>query len=66
MLAEKVETYEDFRDACDDGFTLFQGYFFCRPEIVATKDIATSKASLAALIGRSGINRTWTFRSLKR
>jgi EAL and modified HD-GYP domain-containing signal transduction protein len=42
-LAEKVETRAEFDQAVKDGYTLFQGYFFCRPEIIARKDLSTSK-----------------------
>lgn len=35
ILAEKVETEEDFRKAVDMGFQLFQGFFFSKPKIVA-------------------------------
>jgi len=31
MLAEKVETQQEFQQAKGEGFTLFQGYYFCRP-----------------------------------
>ncbi|MFH1998838.1 MAG: EAL domain-containing protein, partial [Planctomycetota bacterium] len=31
MLAEKVETREEFTNAVSMGYTLFQGYFFCKP-----------------------------------
>lgn len=34
MLAEKVETQEQFVAAQDVGFVYFQGYFFRRPEVV--------------------------------
>ena len=34
MLAEKVETQEEFAEAMQMGYSLFQGYFFCRPEIM--------------------------------
>jgi EAL and modified HD-GYP domain-containing signal transduction protein len=34
MLAEKVETYAEFEWALNDGYDLFQGYFFARPEVV--------------------------------
>src|SRR5438552_364246 len=43
LLAEKVETAEDVRDAEAAGYTLFQGYFFQRPEMVAREDIPPSK-----------------------
>ncbi len=31
LVAEKIETQEEFRQARDEGFTLIQGYYFCRP-----------------------------------
>ena len=34
MLAEKVETQEDFHTAFDAGYDYFQGYFFSRPAIL--------------------------------
>ncbi len=40
LLAEKVETYEEFELAKEMGFTLFQGYFFSKPEILTKKDIS--------------------------
>ena len=39
MLAEKVETHADFKAALEMGYTLFQGYFFSRPRIVAARDV---------------------------
>lgn len=38
MLAEKVETEDEFRWASANGFSLFQGYFFARPEINAVTE----------------------------
>jgi len=43
MLAEKVETPEQYERARSQGYELFQGYFFSRPRIVAIKDIPASK-----------------------
>ncbi|AJD89689.1 hypothetical protein JMA_03720 [Jeotgalibacillus malaysiensis] len=34
LLAEKVETLEEFEQAKEMGFHLFQGYFFSRPNII--------------------------------
>src|ERR1700674_3871088 len=34
MLAEKVETREEYAEAMQMGYSLFQGYFFCRPEMM--------------------------------
>jgi c-di-GMP-related signal transduction protein len=39
MLAEKVETREQFLAAKQAGFSYFQGYFFRRPEVVQARDI---------------------------
>lgn len=43
FLAEKVETYEQYRQAVDWGYTLFQGYFFCRPQRIETHEIQGNK-----------------------
>jgi EAL and modified HD-GYP domain-containing signal transduction protein len=43
MLAEKVETYADFHRARGYGYTLFQGYFFSRPEILTRHDVPAYK-----------------------
>ncbi|MCC4237530.1 EAL domain-containing protein [Vibrio anguillarum] len=37
FLAEKVETYEEFKQAKKAGFTYFQGYFFSKPEMLQRK-----------------------------
>lgn len=50
LLAEKVETHEEFAAARDLGFTYFQGYFFSRPEVLRSKDIAPSKLNLFNLL----------------
>ena len=39
MLAEKVETHEQFHAAVSMGYTLFQGYFFCRPETMKARGL---------------------------
>lgn len=39
LLAEKVETREDFEWAKGLGFDLFQGYFFAKPSLVKSKGI---------------------------
>jgi c-di-GMP-related signal transduction protein len=41
MLAEKVETYDEFEWARRAGYDLFQGYFFARPEIMRSQEIPT-------------------------
>ncbi len=39
MLAEKVESHAEYQEALALGFSYFQGYFFCKPEVVSRKDI---------------------------
>jgi c-di-GMP-related signal transduction protein len=43
LLAEKVETPKEFDEALGWGYQLFQGYFFCRPEMVSRRDIPAYK-----------------------
>ena len=43
LLAEKIESEADFVTAREQGYAYFQGFFFCRPEMVARHDIPTSK-----------------------
>lgn len=40
LLAEKVETYEEFEFAARLGYEFFQGYFFCRPIIEKHKKLS--------------------------
>jgi len=50
MLAEKVETEEEFARARREGFSYFQGYFFARPVILARKDIPPFKVNLFRIL----------------
>ncbi len=50
LLAEKVETAEQFAQLKLLGFTQFQGYFFARPEMIKQKKVTTSKQSILSLI----------------
>lgn len=55
LLAEKIESYEEFQTAIDLGFHYFQGYFFAKPQIIKRKRLATSKLNLLRIMGE--INR---------
>lgn len=50
FLAEKVETREDFQRAREMGYQYFQGYFFCRPVILAKKDIPGNKLQYCRIL----------------
>jgi EAL and modified HD-GYP domain-containing signal transduction protein len=50
LLAEKVETIDDFQNALELGYTYFQGYFFCRPHIVSRKDIPSHRLTCLRIL----------------
>jgi c-di-GMP-related signal transduction protein len=42
MLAEKIETEAERRQARREGYTLFQGYYFCRPQMMEMRTIPSN------------------------
>ncbi len=50
LLAEKVETSEQFQFALRLGFHYFQGYFFCRPQTLTMQDIPCAKLSYVQVL----------------
>jgi len=50
LLAEKVETREQFHFALDLGYQYFQGYFFCKPQTVALQDIPCSRLAYVQVL----------------
>jgi len=50
LVAEKVETRDDFRIAHELGFDLFQGYFFARPQMLRARRTRSSRAALLRLL----------------
>ncbi len=55
FLAEKVETYDEYEKYLEMGFNYFQGYFFCKPQVLKAQDISPSKISLLQIMAE--INR---------
>jgi EAL and modified HD-GYP domain-containing signal transduction protein len=53
LIADKVETQDNFNIFKDMGFDYFQGYFFARPVSVTNKNLPTSKLTLVELMGAS-------------
>jgi EAL and modified HD-GYP domain-containing signal transduction protein len=39
LVAQNVETQAQYAEACKEGFKLFQGYYFCRPEALESHRI---------------------------
>jgi c-di-GMP phosphodiesterase len=50
LLAEKLETHEDYTYCAQLGCDLFQGYFFSRPELVRGRRIDANRLSLLELL----------------
>lgn len=50
IVAEKVETREQFQFCQELGFDYFQGYFFCRPELVGSHRLPVNRLATIRLI----------------
>lgn len=54
LLAEKVETREQFDLAVQLGYTYFQGYFFSKPSVMASRDIQSIRFSHVQIMEELG------------
>jgi len=45
LVAEKVETNDDYQQARAEGFTLIQGYYFCRPVLLKNRNVPANRLS---------------------
>ncbi len=50
LVAEKVETPEEHAFCAEAGCELFQGYFFCRPEIIRARRAAPGRVALLQFV----------------
>lgn len=50
FLAEKIETREDYKKAAEMGYSLFQGYFFSKPAVIAAKEIGALNTNLMRIM----------------
>ncbi len=50
LLAEKVETKEEYAEAVKLGYRYFQGYFFCKPEMLNAKEVPQFKLNYLNLL----------------
>jgi c-di-GMP phosphodiesterase len=50
LVAEKVETREEFQASLDLGFDYFQGYYFAKPLIITGKKLSPSQLSVVELM----------------
>src|SRR3954468_15852995 len=50
LVAEKVETREEYELYVEMGFDLFQGYFFCKPERMEARSVAPNRLTMLQLV----------------
>ena len=50
LLAEKVETREEFNTCLDLGFDYFQGYYFARPAVITGRKLSPSQLAVMELM----------------
>jgi len=50
LVAEKVETQADVKQARNFGYAFFQGFFFCKPTMIEGKDIPGNKLTYLRLL----------------
>jgi EAL and modified HD-GYP domain-containing signal transduction protein len=50
LIAERVETIEQFEHCKNLGFDYFQGYFFCKPQLVEGKQIPVNRLSTLRML----------------
>lgn len=50
LLADSIAARDDLEEAMRLGYTLFQGYFFAKPEIIAARDIPPIKLNCLRLL----------------
>ena len=50
LLAEKVETREEFQTCMDLGFDYFQGYYFAKPSIISGRKLSPSQLAVMELM----------------
>ena len=43
LILERVETHEQFESAKKEGFKLFQGFYFCRPQLMANRELPANR-----------------------
>jgi len=50
LIAEKVESREEFKNCLDMGFDYFQGYYFAKPVIMSGKKLSPSQLAVMELM----------------
>eukprot|EP01030_Chromulinospumella_sphaerica_P022045 gene22045-22004_t len=68
LVAEKVETRDEFKNCLDLGFDYFQGYYFAKPVIMSGKKLSPSQLAVMELMTlvTSDADNTEIERAIKR
>jgi EAL and modified HD-GYP domain-containing signal transduction protein len=53
LVADQVETLEEFQSASESGYDLFQGYFFARPTMVHGRRVPMAKVACMRLLSEA-------------
>jgi EAL and modified HD-GYP domain-containing signal transduction protein len=64
LLAERVETRDEYETARALGFELFQGFYFCKPQVMATKALSPSRINNLRLL-QATVNEKLEFSELE-
>ncbi|HET9130840.1 MAG TPA: HDOD domain-containing protein, partial [Terriglobia bacterium] len=52
LLAEKVETQDEFEFCLENGFDYFQGYYFCKPKIISATTMPANRLTVCRLLAK--------------
>ena len=52
LLAEKVETQEEFEFCLNNGFEYFQGFYFCKPKIISAATMPANRLTVCRLLAK--------------
>lgn len=50
LVAEKVENHTEYRTCLDVGFDYFQGYYFAKPSVIASRKLSPSQTTVLDLM----------------
>jgi EAL and modified HD-GYP domain-containing signal transduction protein len=52
LLAEEVETHEDYQRCKEAGFDYYEGYFFCKPQVSGDQSLPSNRLSTLHLLSK--------------
>jgi c-di-GMP-related signal transduction protein len=52
LLAEKVETEDEFDFCLEKGFEYFQGFYFCKPKIISATTMPSNRLTVCRLLSK--------------